>query len=417
MVGVKMRFITVVFYKTKMIFNNKLLLIMLLLLSLSIIYFSGSALDFTKHNKIQAIWVDDDNSQYSKLLFDRISSKEGINFVKTDLKTGQRLLQNNEKEILIQIKKGFDSSLRQSKSNGKIALFSSPTSVSKAFIMELTSGEVIRMYSANLSVFLINKTMQKNGDTLSSKTRNDIFEKTDSYWYPKPLMSLLYFDIDPAKPNSNVKTTETKVNIASVNTYMYSTNGMLPLLIMIFLIFGTGWIVEEKLNGTLCRLATIKYGLLTSFITSSCAMFFSGLCISLMYSFIVFVAFKVIIFQSVTSIFALLAYILLVTAMCQLITSFFGSPMKLQAFAPAFTLFTSIIGGCFWNIGQISSKLKWLSDLTPQGQFLNILNDTGVHKIQDIVFIIMTSLLISCIMFFSSYLLIISKIKCMKNDL
>lgn len=55
-----------------------------------------------------------------------------------------------------------------------------------------------------------------------------------------------------------------------IDSQKYMVYGGLLMFIMFFLMFGSGWIIEERENGTLKRLKTVKNGFVISFWASFC---------------------------------------------------------------------------------------------------------------------------------------------------
>lgn len=61
-----------------------------------------------------------------------------------------------------------------------------------------------------------------------------------------------------------------------IDSQKYMVYGGLLMFIMFFLMFGSGWIIEERENGTLKRLKTVKNGFVISFWASFFCLVISG---------------------------------------------------------------------------------------------------------------------------------------------
>ena len=153
-----------------------------------------------------------------------------------------------------------------------------------------------------------------------------------------------------------------------------SSAGLITAFIMFFMLFGSGWLVEERTNGTIKRLGAGHGAVAVSFGGSILALLAAGILQIMMFSIILKVFFDIVLFNGILSYLALLTYLLAVIAISMFLSSVLKTQAQLQAGAPVIALLTGFMGGCFWNFIEMPEKIRFLSLLTPQGWALNALN-------------------------------------------
>jgi ABC-type multidrug transport system permease subunit len=153
-----------------------------------------------------------------------------------------------------------------------------------------------------------------------------------------------------------------------------SSAGLITAFIMFFMLFGSGWLVEERTNGTIKRLGAGHGAVAVSFGGSVLALLAAGILQIAMFSAILKLFFDIVLFNGVLSYAALLSYLVAVVAISMFLSSVLKTQAQLQAGAPVIALLTGFMGGCFWNFIEMPERIKMLSLLTPQGWALSALN-------------------------------------------
>jgi ABC-2 type transport system permease protein len=310
--------------------------------------------------------VDEDRSISSSLLMDRLTGKEGIDLVITDREKAEKMLENSQVEQIFIIKPGFAGSIERGESDGLIEMYSSPSSYSADFTREVVAGEAIRIIMNSMAANDVISKYSELGMDMGSDFRDEVEAYADSFWEPEPLMTIDYRELrgTAAEP----------VDRVSMPAATASSAGLITAFIMFFMLFGSGWLVEERTNGTIKRLGAGHGAVAVSFGGSILALLAAGILQIMMFSIILKVFFDIVLFNGILSYLALLTYLLAVIAISMFLSSVLKTQAQLQAGAPVIALLTGFMGGCFWNFIEMPERIRFLSLLTPQGWALNALN-------------------------------------------
>lgn len=354
-----MKLILLVWYKLKIILSDRLFLVSMVVIPLLLAYVMGSAIRFEKFGSIPVGVVDEDKSKLSSLVFQRLSSKEGISFKMYEKEDAIKQLKDNKLEAIFVFKEGFEKDIMSGKTSELIDFIKSPTSFSADFIGEVVAGEVIRPASDSFAANTVVQQYNRLGIKIKDSLFNEVYEYTDSLWQPKPLMTMNYTELEGNR--------QVKVDRISIPYNSSASIGMLVLFVMFYILFGSGWLVEEKSNGTLKRLVTGSGALLNSYAANILVLFIAG--VFQVSIFLVFckLILKVDILKGPVSFFLFGVYILAVISICMMLSAILKTSAQLQAGAPVFTILSGFIGGCFWNNLEISKTIKQLALITPQG--------------------------------------------------
>jgi len=365
-VGINMKLFTVTFYKLKMMLRDRLFFASMVLIPLFITVATGYALRYEKLNVIPVAVVDEDGSDYSGTLLERLSGKKGIRIAAVSRKEALKMLEGNEVEEVFVIKKGFEEQIVNGNTKQIIDLVKSPSSYSADFVSEVAAGEVMRFIADNMAVDWVLNRYKRLNKPISKSLADEVFNYTDSQWEPKPLMTVEYRELE----GNGLKAVEA----ASMPAATATSTGIIIVFIMFYVLFSSGWLIEEKMNGTLKRLVSGPGALGYSFGGSILALFLSGMLQVILFSAIDKLVFGVDLFPGMLSYIIFIAYLLSVISICLLLSSLLKTPAQLQAGAPVFALLTGFVGGCFWNFVEMPKNLKQLSLITPQGWALEGIN-------------------------------------------
>lgn len=361
-----MRLFTITWYKLKMMLGDRLFFSAMVLLPLFITIAAGYALRYEKLNMIPICVVDEDKSGYSSLLIERIKAKEGLKVMLAGRGDAVAMLEGNKAEQVFIIKDGFEERIIQGDKKGLLDVVSSPSSYSYGFTSEVIAGEVIRLVTGNMAANWISEEYGKLGVTTDKSFREEITAYNDSLWEPKPPMTISYKE----QQGSSINT----VKRLSMPAAAATSSGVITAFIMFYILFSSGWLVEERTNGTLKRLAIGPDALLLSYGGSILALFAAGMIQIVLFSAVDKVLFNVDIFPGVYSYVLLTMYLLSVISISLFLSSMLKTQAQLQAGAPVLALITGFAGGCFWNFVEMPGRIRLLSMFTPQGWALKGIN-------------------------------------------
>lgn len=352
-----------------MMICDRLLFVAMIVIPLMITFVSGYAIRYEMLDIITAAAVDEDGSDYSALLLERISCKEGLSLNLTVRENGFKMLENNEVEQVFIIKRGFGEAVRKGDNEGLIELTSSPLSYSSGFIQEVIAGEVMRLVTSNSAANSVVELYEEYGIDKDAGFRSEVIQYADGLWEPSPLMTIDYRGL---KAGSGIVA---EASMPRPTAYSAQSAGMIIAFIMFYMLYGSGWLIEERMNGTIKRLGVGNGAILASFTGSVIAFIIAGLLQLLLFTLVQRIFFGIILFTGVLSYLVLFAYLLAVISISLFLSSVLRTPSQMQAAAPIMALVTSFAGGCFWNFLEMPDKIARLSLLTPQGWALKAANN------------------------------------------
>lgn len=361
-----MKLLTITLYKLKMMFSDRLFFAAMIIIPLFITVSTGYALRYEKLNAVTIAVVDEDSSGYSQTLVDRLMKKEGFNVASTTRSKAYEMIKNNKVEAAFIIKKGFEEKIISGESKEVIDAVKSPASTSAGFIGEVIAGEVMRFRAENIAADWVAKQYRKLNKPVSDELLQEVIRYTDEQWEPRPLMTVDYREMEGDTPK--------EVERVSMPAATATSAGIIVVFIMLFVLFSSGWLIEERRNGTLKRLVSGPSALGFSFLGSILALMISGMLQILLFTLVDKLAFSVDLFPGGWSYLVFFAYLTAVISISMFLSSILKTPAQLQAGAPVFALLTGFAGGCFWNFIEMPGQIRSISMLTPQGWALEGIN-------------------------------------------
>lgn len=134
-----------------MMMGDRLFFAAMIIMPLLIMVAAGYALRYEKLDIIPVAVVDEDDTEYSELILQRLSKKEGLGLYIVTRGKGLSMLEGSSVEQVFIIREGFEAAVKNGDSKGLIELVSSPSSYSSGFTQEIVAGEVIRLVTANMA--------------------------------------------------------------------------------------------------------------------------------------------------------------------------------------------------------------------------------------------------------------------------
>lgn len=134
-------------------------------------------------SQIPIAWVDQDNSEFSQLVYDRLQENERLNIKSLNQEEAGRQVQTGEVEAAFLIEAGFEEQLKTGETGEIISWIRSEASTLDAFAKEKIASEAVRL-------MLNSKAAQFVADRQGDETWQETFKHADSYWMPEPLFQM-----------------------------------------------------------------------------------------------------------------------------------------------------------------------------------------------------------------------------------
>lgn len=307
--------------------------------AVALCFFACSAIvTATAPEKAVVAVFDGCGGELSRELVRSISSAEGITAVTVSCpEAGEDELLKGRAEVLISISPEYDELLSGEGAAKLVSLSTAPGAVSAELIRETLSGLLIAQRSALRAA----AQLEAEGfDASEMQKYMDEFE-----------ISHLY---------STSVTGGAGAQKAVFGTAYACYEGVAGLLILLLLLTLSRRLADPASRLVAYRLASAENGRGIAFLSDLAALMLAGLIASA-------AAFAFAPSRSFAFALGLFCFCLCVSGLCVLITRR-GSSARLDIAAPFIALATSVIGGCFADLGMLSPALKIAARLTPQGQ-------------------------------------------------
>jgi ABC-2 type transport system permease protein len=367
---------------------------------------TGNALRYEKFATVPVAVVDEDGSEYSNLLISRLSGKEGLKLVAASREDAQKMLEDMEVEQLFIIKKGFGDSIAGGIYEELIGHACSPYSYSAGFTREIIAGEAMGIIMANMAAEDVVHRYGELGIIKGDSFKDDVLDHVDSLWEPDPLLTVEYKELRGGTAGQEVQEIQ-ETNLA-LPVSSASSAGLITAFIMFYILYGSSWLIEERLNCTIKRLGAVKGAIAASFAGNVLAMAAAGALQILVYCAALKIFLGFTIYYGILSYVVLFVYLLSVISTGMFLSSVMKTQAQLQAGAPMLALITGFVGGCFWNFIELPEQVRRLSLLTPQGWALQGLNGLlqGSAGLSAVLVPLLVLFILSLILLPASYIII-----------
>jgi len=121
-------------------------------------------------------WIDEDDTEYSRLLLKNVEQLEVVWVTSGDRETLTANLQTGRLEGVFVIKKGFEESIKRGKFAGTLELLRSPYSTAAGVISESVGGAAMRLW---LTCYSAKEAGAYGGRALYEKVFSDVAKGTD----------------------------------------------------------------------------------------------------------------------------------------------------------------------------------------------------------------------------------------------
>lgn len=383
------------------------LLLLLLALPLTMILMSQLLQSSIHGEGIPIAIVDQDQSEYSQLVVERVSQQPIVEIHRVDEATATRLVQQHEIEAAFVIREGFMEQMLQGQRKQVIEILQSPASLSTGMLQELFTSEVLRLGS-NVQVANFVQEQYLDKKRISSDEAVALWQEawahSDGYWEPEPLMSVRYKELPALAPNreaaGEVEDPAQEGGIQAQRENVILLFGWLSALIMLLVIFLQQWIVEEKQNGVLQRVKGFSSKSSLYLLGHSIPIFTLVLLDVWLTLLFIDWHFSYSLFSTLDLLVLLLFYIFVCFTLGFCLASWVKTTAQLQGAGLTIVLLTSIFGGAFVALADWTKLFQLFSQWTAQGWLLKGVRDILYYSADSSVLGLSVAVLLGFSIFF-----------------
>jgi len=315
---------------------------------------------------IPILIVDEDESAFSEKMVELLSEEEYLRVSTGTMEEGTEGLKRNRLEGVYRIHEGFEEDILMDRIPG-ITAYTSSGALGAGAIGEVVASRGIRLISSSRAANLVLREVEEHSDSPREREIlwQRIFERSEAYWEPEPLMTLQIREIDSSGDDSTISGEESRqVGLLS---------GPEGLLIS-YLSFFSAWVFyhrkKEWDSGVLPRQVLIlgEKKLFMSRVYIDFGVIWGQ-------SLLVFSFYRLLSdtadLKNLGLLFILLAGIsLLWLGIWNLFISLKMNHQFLWSGIPIGILLFTIIGGGIWSVEVFPQSLQRTALFTPQGLFI-----------------------------------------------
>jgi len=316
-----------------------------------------SSIDYT--NEIIRIgFVDEDQTEVTELLYERLSSKEGYEIIVYDLNDAELAVKDNDVTGAYYIREGFTEDLSSgSVQIEKLLITENMSNMQMDTLLQSAIGEV---RNESLILNMLASIVPSDGVKTYAK---DAFEEHKRYKLPIMVES---------------KTITEETRYSSVK---HSVVGFSLFFAMFTIVFGISDILMDKEYHTWDRLLMSpisKFSVLGGNLVMTFALGFiqvSSMFLVSKYLFKVDWAGNIIYLLIIIA-----AFVFCVTALGMFLSNFVSTMGQLSAISPVIITGTAMLGGCFWPLEIVTARpLLLLANITPQKWAISSIEQVMIH--------------------------------------
>ncbi|MDR7073403.1 ABC transporter permease [Fictibacillus barbaricus] len=333
-----------------------------------------------QNSKIPVVIVDEDVSDYSKLVLDRVRKNPAISVKTVSRSEAKNQIKTQEASIGFLIPEGFMKHIQENEENELVTMWLSTGSISHGLVREIFASEVKRLSANSYGASTVIKTYGKSENAAEQKTVwKEAWEYSDHQWKPEPLMTINY----------KVGATKEKAQPVQERNLSIYVPGML-LLLMLFSFLWNSWPIKDREAGMRFR---VPYSARSSFVYwSGNALGVWILQLQLLVLLVAFGWWKGELAVNSATVASLLGYVLFLNALSLLFAYFVSANRTWQAITLFTVLSTSLLSGTFFPSDELTRFLEKAAQWTPQYWVMAALH-------QDTMLIPLTFLGLSIVLF------------------
>ncbi|WP_137791017.1 ABC transporter permease [Bacillus sp. E(2018)] len=321
----------------------------------------GKTIDVTK---IPVVIVDEDETEYSKTVIERVSKNPAVAVSIRNEEDARNLIETQKAAIGFVMPEGFMESIQKNDEEGLVTMWLSSGSISHGLVREIFASEVKRLSSNSYGANTVLKTYGKS-EKLDAEEQAEVWKDawafSDKHWEPKPLMTVDY---------KVGVTRESSVEADGNNVSIY-VPGMLVLL-MLFSFLYNSWPIKDRDSGMRSRVPYAA-GRFSEYWFGNAL----GVLLLQLFMLILLIGFgwwREALTLNVTTILSLIGYVLFLNTLSLLFAYFVHSNRTWQAITLFIVLCTSLLSGTFFPSDELSSFLQHAAEWTPQYWIVSSLN-------------------------------------------
>jgi ABC-2 type transport system permease protein len=314
--------------------------------------------------KIPVVIVDEDASDYSETVIERVSENPAVSVRIVDQSEARSEIEIQKAAIGFLIPEGFMERIQENDEEELVTMWLSTGTLSHGLVREIFASEVKRLSSNSYGANTVLKTYGKS-EKLDVKEQASVWKEawaySDNHWDPVPLMTVDY----------KVGATREKAVAREDSSTSIYVPGMLVLL-MLFSFLWNSWPIKDRDSGMRSRVPYSIGGF--SVYWGGNALGVLILQLELLVLLAGFGWWKGELVLNVSTIGALLGYVLFLNALSLLFPYFVHSNRTWQAVTLFIVLATSLLSGTFFPSDELSGILEKAAQWTPQYWIISALN-------------------------------------------
>ncbi len=314
--------------------------------------------------KIPVVIVDEDASEYSKTVIERVSKNPAIAVSTVSEDEARNLIETQNAAIGFLISKGFMEQIRSNDEDGLVTMWLSTGTISHGLVREIFASEVKRLSSNSYGANTVLKTYGKSENLNAAEQASvwkDAWAYSDKHWEPKPLMTVDY----------KVGVTSEKAEAADSGGASIYVPGMLVLL-MLFSFLWNSWPIKDRDSGMRSRVPYSVGRFSVYWIGNAFGVLILQLVLLLLLCG--FGWWKGELAVNGAVILTLVGYALFLNALSLFFAYFVHANRTWQAITLFVVLATSLLSGTFFPSDELSSFLERAAQWTPQYWIVSSLN-------------------------------------------
>ncbi len=350
--------------RLRLLFSDVRFLAVMIAVPLFLSAMTGNALERQQKSDMPVLAVDLDGSEDSRSLLRALKNKEGLSVAIAQRDKAMRLLEDNQVEAVLTIPTGYGERLQSGNTAGLLRLDTAASADSQGFLTELIAGEVFRLSGdafawGTVSDILAREGLPKPAD--GRATLNGEYARlSGENWLH------VEYALVQAKPPADG-------GIVNYPAPIAASLGLLVLFLLFGTLFGAGWLVEDRRNGTLARLRSARGASVSWFLGNWSALFLTGLFLAVILVGGSFLLTGRVPVAGMPSWLLIVVYLACLSSLGLAMSTVFPTADRLQAATPVIAIVSGFAGGCLWNqIGMIGN-LPLVALATPQGWVLQAL--------------------------------------------
>lgn len=361
------------------------MLLIMTCMTLVFVYVFG--IGFSKGYMPKVLVVDEDQTQTSSMIVDRLMNTEKYHFVTANFNEAKVAVEKDDTIGFVYLKKGFEQSLRENKVD--VIFYRGGSSVEIITLENKLDGLISEVLADQEFTNHLSLLLSEQEKTIASdEIYRQLLSKKSEY-----------------KTYQNQSSFYNKDEGVEYNTLKSTFTGFLLFFSMFTIMFGIGTIVDEKE-------LKVWHRQLVSPLTKSTIIIgnlVSNYVIGMIQLLIIVTASKLLFSMdwggtTGALLMILSAYVIAGTSMGLFITGFVKNQQQLAAILPTIIVSTSMIGGCMWPIELMPKFMRTVAQLLPQKWGMEGLSQVILYngEIDNVVKPMLILLLISFIFLIAS---------------